>query len=531
MRAMFLASVWKSVFLATKSVSELTSTATPSRSRTNTATSPSAATLPDFLAALESPFLRSQSIAASISPSVSPRAVLQSIMPAPVFSRRSFTIAAVTFAILVVLHFQEGPSGQLATAAETRRPANHSMRLTRCAGSMHRFISSRCAARSSRDEAPCKIDPAVACNPAAELEVMIDLFSVLWRHGSDLPVMVDAGIVEFLDNLRSDARQFGKIVRSAAGRGQEFEDLLWRLMALARGALAGSQFFCGRAFRFTKVDASRPLPARNAVNCRTRRKITIKGNRPARIVIARNRISDSVGIAVCIEDRRYRNMQPLRLLDRQLLLVRVDNEDQIGNAPHILDAAKRLLQLITLARDHEPLFLGHANRARAQGLVQFAQALDRSRDRLPVGEHAAEPAGIDVILRRAFRGVGNRFLGLPLGADEKHAPALGDRVRNGLQGLMQQRNRLCKINDMDIVADAKNIGRHLRVPAVRLVPEMSPGFEETAHREFRQSHVFLSPVEAAADRYGPPAPEGFERPPGAALEAEPRKPRVEWGRL
>jgi hypothetical protein len=59
------------------------------------------------LAALESPFLRSQSIAASMLPSVSSRAFLQSIMPAPVFSRRSFTIAAVTFAILVFLHLPE----------------------------------------------------------------------------------------------------------------------------------------------------------------------------------------------------------------------------------------------------------------------------------------------------------------------------------------------------------------------------------------------------------------------------------------
>ena len=49
---------------------------------------------PDFLAALVMPFLRSQSTAASMSPDVSLRAFLQSIMPAPVFSRRSFTIAA-----------------------------------------------------------------------------------------------------------------------------------------------------------------------------------------------------------------------------------------------------------------------------------------------------------------------------------------------------------------------------------------------------------------------------------------------------
>jgi hypothetical protein len=53
---------------------------------------PSAATRPDFFAALDSPFLRSQSCAAVMSPLVSLSAALQSIMPAPVDSRSSLTI-------------------------------------------------------------------------------------------------------------------------------------------------------------------------------------------------------------------------------------------------------------------------------------------------------------------------------------------------------------------------------------------------------------------------------------------------------
>ena len=52
------------------------------------ATRPSAATRPDFFAAVAS-LVRNQSIAASISPPVSPSAFLQSIMPAPDFSRSS----------------------------------------------------------------------------------------------------------------------------------------------------------------------------------------------------------------------------------------------------------------------------------------------------------------------------------------------------------------------------------------------------------------------------------------------------------
>ena len=61
------------------------------------------ATRPAFLAALDRPFLRSQSTAASMSPWTSVRADLQSIMPAPVCSRSSFTIAAVMFDIALFL--------------------------------------------------------------------------------------------------------------------------------------------------------------------------------------------------------------------------------------------------------------------------------------------------------------------------------------------------------------------------------------------------------------------------------------------
>ena len=62
-------------------------------------TRPSAATRPAFFAAFAKPFVRNQSIACSILPSASFNAALQSIMPAPVVSRSSFTMLAVISAI------------------------------------------------------------------------------------------------------------------------------------------------------------------------------------------------------------------------------------------------------------------------------------------------------------------------------------------------------------------------------------------------------------------------------------------------
>ena len=95
--------LWNWSFLATKSVSELTSTTAPLVPLVVTPTSPSAAVRPAFFAALARPLVRSQSTAVSMSPLFSASAFLQSIMPAPVRSRRSLTMLAVMSAMGVLL--------------------------------------------------------------------------------------------------------------------------------------------------------------------------------------------------------------------------------------------------------------------------------------------------------------------------------------------------------------------------------------------------------------------------------------------
>ena len=86
---------WNTSFLATKSVSELTSTTTAVFPSIATFAIPSAAILAAFFSALAAPLFLSTSTAASISPLVSVSAFLQSIIPAPVSSLNSFTMLAV----------------------------------------------------------------------------------------------------------------------------------------------------------------------------------------------------------------------------------------------------------------------------------------------------------------------------------------------------------------------------------------------------------------------------------------------------
>ena len=228
-----------------------------------------------------------------------------------------------------------------------------------------------------------------------------------------------------------------------------------------------------------------PAPRRDAVKRRAGDEVAIERDGAAGIVIGRDREGDAIRIGVGVDDRRDRDAEALGLLDRQLLLVGVDDEDQVGRAAHVLDAAESALELLLFTGQHQALLLGEAGAAAAEDLVDLAQARDRAGDRLPVGQHAAEPAGIHVILGRTLGRIGDRIRRLTLGADEQHAAALGDRVADGLEGAVQHRDGLGEVDDVDVVAGAEDVLTHLRVPAVRLVAKVGAGFEQRTHGKFR----------------------------------------------
>ena len=157
--------------------------------------------------------------------------------------------------------------------------------------------------------------------------------------------------------------------------------------------------------------------------------IAIQRDGAAGVVIAGHHIGDALGVGIGIDDRGDRNVQPLRFLDRDVFLVGVDHEDHVGQAAHFLDAAERTVELVALALQRQPLLLGvGVGVAGTEHLIEVPQPLDRTGDRLPVGQRAAEPARIDEILRRALGGLGDAVLRLPLGADEQDTAALGDGI-------------------------------------------------------------------------------------------------------
>ena len=178
--------------------------------------------------------------------------------------------------------------------------------------------------------------------------------------------------------------------------------------------------------------------------------------------------------------------------------MRVDDEDRAGQALHLAHAAERALELDHLLGQLGGFLLRHA--LEVAGLLARLELLEQAHallDRDEVGEHAAEPALVDVRHPGAGRLLGDRLLGLLLGADEEDELAAGDGVADGLEGDVEAGHGLGEIDDVDPVALGEDERAHLGIPAAGLMAEVDPGLEQLPHRNGR--HGWRPP-----DRFVPP---------------------------
>ena len=93
-----------------------------------------------------------------------------------------------------------------------------------------------------------------------------------------------------------------------------------------------------------------------------------------------------------------------------------------------------------------------------------------------------------MVLAAALGRLGYRLLRLALGADQHHPTAAGDDVADCLQSLVEQGLGLLEIDDVNSVADAKNVRRHLRVPSPGMMAEMDARFEQLTYADGRNCH-------------------------------------------
>ena len=201
-----------------------------------------------------------------------------------------------------------------------------------------------------------------------------------------------------------------------------------------------------------------------------------------RVVVARDRVVDQVGIAVGVEDRDDRDVQLASLRNREVLLIGVDDPDRRGHLDHVADTAEAALQLVLLAGQHQDFLLGAT--LEATGLLHRLELLEALQPLVhggEVGEHAAQPALVHVGHADAGGLLGDGLLRLLLGADEHDAATVGDGFFDELVRLVDVGQRLLQVDDVDAVAVGEDEPLHLGIPATGLMPEVGAAVKQLLH--------------------------------------------------
>src|SRR5688572_19367218 len=218
-------------------------------------------------------------------------------------------------------------------------------------------------------------------------------------------------------------------------------------------------------------------------------------DRSDRIVVARDRHGDEIGIGVRVDDADDGKTELVRLVDGDLFLLRVDHEEEAREARHISDTGEVLLQLLALTRQEQLLLLGVVLELAAvlAALLQLLHATDLLLHRLEVREQAAEPALGDVHRVAAVSLLLHDRLELALGADEEDVVTPHDDIAHELLRELELTQRLLQVDDVDAVALGEDEPAHLGVPSARLMAEVNTRFEELLQRWLHRYPSRVSP--------------------------------------
>ena len=167
-----------------------------------------------------------------------------------------------------------------------------------------------------------------------------------------------------------------------------------------------------------------------------------------------------------------------------MLVHRIDHEERVGEALHVLDAPKSTVHLAALPLEPDTFLLGQMRLLIAEGRLDVFEALNRFADGTEVGHGPAQPPVIHVEHSAALGLLADSVLSLTLGAHEKHVAPVGREIADELGGVAEIVQCLLQVDDVDTVPLAENERLHLRVPTPCLVPEMYSGFEQLLHLNF-----------------------------------------------
>ena len=204
------------------------------------------------------------------------------------------------------------------------------------------------------------------------------------------------------------------------------------------------------------------------------------------VVVAGDDIVDAIGVVVAVNHAHNGYLELPRLADSDILVAHIQHKQRVRPTVHVLDAGQIPLQFFQFPLQMQGFLLAHLlHSALRLPLFQFLQALDGLLDRLVIRQQASQPAQVDIRHLATLGLFLDDLLGGLLGADEQHRAALGRQLADEVQGLLKQRQGLLQVDDVNFVAVAKQVIRHLGIPIAGLVAEMDASFQHLFHAEVR----------------------------------------------
>ena len=160
----------------------------------------------------------------------------------------------------------------------------------------------------------------------------------------------------------------------------------------------------------------------------------------------------------------------------------VNHEQRVGQTVHVLDAAQAGFQLVALtAQAHHFVLDQLLERAVGFSGFQFLQTGNRLLHGGEVGQRAAQPALGHEGLAATFGFFLDGFTCAALGAKEQDGTALLCHAADEIHRVVEHRNGLFQVDDMDLAAGTEDVRTHLGVPVTGLVTEVNACFKHLAH--------------------------------------------------
>ena len=164
-----------------------------------------------------------------------------------------------------------------------------------------------------------------------------------------------------------------------------------------------------------------------------------------------------------------------------MLFLRVENKHSIWTLGQVTNSAEVLLQLFQFSAEQQGFLFRHGFKlTRDLHALVFLHLGDTLGNCFEVGQHATEPAFVDIRHPALFGIATHGVLRLLLRANEQHGATLGREFADEVVCNLSSLQRLLEINDVNPVALTENEALHFRVPTTGLVAKVNSGLQHLA---------------------------------------------------